>query len=64
LFYLSLNPFDQGKGIVLGNDSKHRYQRLKQRKNKHPDQEVQKLIDQGWEVKNYQQDVPVSNNDY
>jgi hypothetical protein len=52
------NPFDGKKGIVLGLDDKHRYQRLRKKQSKHPDNEVQRLIDQGWEVKNYQQDVP------
>ena len=53
------NPYDQGKGIVLGVDDKHRYQRLKQRKNKHPDQEVQKLIDQSWELQSYSSSPPI-----
>ena len=39
------NPYDLQKGKILGNDSKNRYQKLKQRRNKHPDKEVQKLID-------------------
>ena len=49
------NPYNYGKGVILGNDSKNRYQRLKGRQNKHQDQEAQKLIDQGWEITNYQQ---------
>jgi hypothetical protein len=52
------NPLDQGKGIVLGlDDTKQRYQRLRKQKNKHPDNEVQRLIDQGYELKNYQTDA-------
>lgn len=53
------NKFDYGKSTILGNDSKNRYQRLKQRKNKHPDQEVQKLIDQGWELQSYSSSPPI-----
>ncbi len=55
------NPFDYGKGIVLGVDDKDRYKKLKRQRTKHPDAEVQRLIDQGYEVVNYQQDIPVSN---
>ena len=56
------NPFDFQKGTILGlNDmgKGKRYAKLKQRKNKHPDKEVQKLIDQGWEVKEYKTSIPV-----
>ena len=52
------NPFDQGRGIVLGIDDKHRYQRLKHRKYKHPDQEVQKHLDDGYELKSYLSSMP------
>jgi hypothetical protein len=44
------NPYDYGKGVILGNDSKHRYQNLKRRQNKHPDKEVQKHIYDGYEL--------------
>jgi hypothetical protein len=47
------NPYDYGKSLILGNDSKNRYQRLKRRQNKHPDAEVQKLIDKGWQLTSY-----------
>jgi hypothetical protein len=52
------NPYDFNKGVILGNDSKHRYQRLKQRKNKHPDSEVQRMIDDGYELISYQNYTP------
>jgi hypothetical protein len=52
------NPYDFNKGVILGNDSKHRYQRLKHRQNKHPDKEVQRMIDDGYELVNYRQDIP------
>jgi hypothetical protein len=52
------NPYDYGKSQILGNDSKHRYQRLRKRQAKHPDKEVQKLIDDGFELKSYQHDIP------
>ena len=52
------NPHDYGKSIVLGNDSKHRYQNLKKRQNKHPDKEVQKHLDDGYELKSYLSSMP------
>ena len=52
------NPYDFGKGVILGNDSKNRYQRLKRKQNKHPDLEVQKLIDKGWQLTSYHTDIP------
>jgi hypothetical protein len=52
------NPYDIGKSTILGNDSKNRYQRLKQRKTKHEDKEVQTLVDEGYELKVYSQDIP------
>jgi hypothetical protein len=54
------NPYDVGKGIVLGTDSRltSRIKNLKRRQTKHPDAEVQKLIEQGYEVISYQQDIP------
>jgi hypothetical protein len=57
------NPFDEKKGLILGNDARltNRYRNLKRRQTKHPDAEVQKLIDQGYSVVSYQQDIPVSN---
>ena len=59
------NPFDVGRGIITGtDDAKNRYQKLKQRKTraKHHDKEVQRLIEDGFELKAYSQDIPVSNN--
>ena len=55
---ISQNPFDENKGMILGNDSKNRYQRLKQRKYKHPDKEVQKHIDDGYELTSYFTSMP------
>ena len=51
------SPYDS-KAVILGNDSKNRYQRLKQRKTKHPDSEIQTLIEAGWELTNYQNYTP------
>jgi hypothetical protein len=51
------NPFDFKKGKILGLDDmgkgKKRYLKLKHRKNKHPDAEVQKLIDDVWELHSF-----------
>ena len=52
------NPFDEKKGLILGNDSKHRYQNLKRRQNKHPDKEVQKYLDDGYELTSYLSSMP------
>jgi hypothetical protein len=52
------NPYDVGKGVILGNDSKNRYQKLKQRKNKHPDAEVQRMLEDGYELKSYLSSMP------
>ena len=52
------NPYDFNKGVILGNDSKNRYQKLKQRKNKHPDAEVQRMLEDGYELKSYLSSMP------
>jgi hypothetical protein len=52
------NPFDEKKGIVLGLDDKHRYQRLKQRRNKHFDAEVQQHLEDGYELTSYLSSMP------
>lgn len=53
------NPFDFKKGKILGlDDRKNRYSKLKKRQAKHPDKEIQKLIDDGYELKSYQQHNP------
>jgi hypothetical protein len=52
------NPYDFSKGVIIGNDSKHRYQRLKNRQNKHPDQEVQQHLDDGYELISYLSSMP------
>jgi hypothetical protein len=56
------NPYDFKKGKVLGTEdklgAKGRYNKLKKKQNKHPDKEVQKLIEQGWELTSYKQVMP------
>jgi hypothetical protein len=47
------NPYDIGKSTILGNDSKNRYRNLKRQKARHPDSEVQKHIDDGYELTSY-----------
>ena len=49
------SPYDS-KAVILGNDSKNRYQNLKRQKTKHPDSEVQRLIEDGFELVSYQSD--------
>ena len=44
---------------ILGNDSKNRYKNLKRQKAKHPDLEVQKHIDDGYELTSYKTDIPI-----
>ena len=53
------NPYDEKKGVILGNDSRlsSRIKKLKQRKNKHPDKYVQAELDKGNIVTNYQTDA-------
>jgi hypothetical protein len=57
------NPYDLSKPTILGTGDKiggikGRYQRLKRKQNKHPDKEVQALIDKGWEVTSYLSSIP------
>jgi hypothetical protein len=53
-----ITPFDFKKGKILGlDDRKNRYIKLKKRQAKHPNKEV-KLIDDGYELKSYQHDIP------
>ena len=51
------SPYDSGT-VITGDSSrlKDRMNRLKQRKNKHEDKEIQTLIEAGWELTNYQTD--------
>ena len=50
------NPFDFKKGTILGvDDRKKRYRKLKKTQAKYP---VQKLIDDGYKLKSYQQNIP------
>ena len=50
------NPFDFKKGKILGlDDRKKRYRKLKKTQAKYP---VQKLIDDGYKLKSYQQNIP------
>ena len=52
------SPYDS-KAVILGTDSKNRYKNLRRRKSKHPDKEVQRLIEDGYELKAYSQDIPI-----
>jgi hypothetical protein len=56
------NPYEDKRGIVLGLDSRlgNRIKNLKrkQKKNKHPDPEVQKELDKGNIVTNYWTSMP------
>jgi hypothetical protein len=54
------NKFDYGRGVILGNDSRlsSRIKNLKRQKTKHPDAEVQRMIDDGYELVDYRQDIP------
>jgi hypothetical protein len=51
------NPFDFGKKLIKGLDNrKDQYKKLKKRKskeNKHPDKDIQKYLNDGWELTNY-----------
>ena len=49
------SPYDS-KAVILGDDSKHRYQNLKNRKTKHPDSDIANLQSQGYELISYQTD--------
>jgi hypothetical protein len=62
---ISQNPLEDKRGIVLGldNNVKNRYRRLKNRKNKHPDAEIQRLIEQGYELKSYESYTPQNPNE-
>ena len=53
------NPFDQGRGIILGNDARlsNRIKNLKKQA-KHPDKEVQKHLDDGYELTSYLNSMP------
>ena len=52
------NPYDIGRSTILGNDSKHRYRNLKRQKAKHPDSEVQRMLEDGYELKSYLSSMP------
>ena len=51
------SPADNKK-TILGNDTKHRYQRLKKQKNRHEDPEVQRELDRGNLVNDYHTSMP------
>ena len=57
---VTTNPFDQGRGIILGNDSRlsSRIKNLKRRQTKHPDAEVQRMMEDGYELKSYLSSMP------
>jgi hypothetical protein len=54
------NPFDEKKGLILGNDARltSRYKNLKRRQTKHPDSEVQRMLEDGYELKSYLSSMP------
>ena len=54
------NPFDEKKGVILGNDSRlsSRIKKLKRRQNKHPDPYVQRELDKGNLVLDYKTSMP------
>jgi hypothetical protein len=55
------NPYDFNKKTIIGFDNKkdqfHKLQKRK-RKEKHADKEIQKYIEDGWEVTSYLNSVP------
>jgi hypothetical protein len=54
------NPYDFSKGVILGNDARltNRIKNIKRRQTKHPDKEVQKYIDDGYELTSYLNSMP------
>jgi len=57
------NPYDLSKPTVVGTGDriggiKGRYQKLLKKQRSHEDKEVQKLMEQGWEVTSYHQQMP------
>ena len=54
------NPYDEKKGVILGNDSRlsSRIKKLKRRQNKHPDPYVQRELDKGNLVLDYKTSMP------
>jgi hypothetical protein len=55
---ISQNPYDEKKGLILGNNSKDRYKKLRRRQSKHPDKEVQRMLEDGYELKSYLSSMP------
>ena len=56
-----VNPFDFNKKIVTGLDNrKDQYKTLKRKKNKekHPDKDIQKYLNDGWELQSYSSSIP------
>ena len=56
------NPFDFGKKQITGLDNrKDQYKKLKKRKSKekHPDKDIQKYLNDGWELTNYSRSPPI-----
>ena len=54
------NPHDYGKSMILGNDARltNRIKNLKRRQTKHPDAEVQRMLEDGYELKSYLSSMP------
>ena len=59
------NKFDVGKSMILGTDSRltSRIKNLKRRQTKHPDAEVQRMIDDGYELTSYSSSMPTESID-
>jgi hypothetical protein len=57
------NPFDFGKKVIKGLDNRKLQSRLKNKKRKtkekqHPDKDIQKYLNDGWEVTSYLNSMP------
>jgi hypothetical protein len=55
------NPFDFGKKFItgLGNKNKERYPiKKKKQKNKHAAKDIQKYLDDGWQLQSYSKSPP------
>ena len=56
------NPFDFGKKIIKGLDNRKLQSRLKNKKRKtkekHNDKEIQKYLNDGWELQSYLNNMP------
>ena len=58
------NPFNFGKKMIKGLDNRKLQNRLKNnkkktKKRKHPDKDIQKYLNDGWELTSYRNHVPI-----